>query len=98
MSQLDEDSYVEHHFSYYSALHSLAATPGHENQPAANLPEALGVRYKTFDPESRIMRCFQCHSTGPLVLGAGTFLLLGSLAIRFLLIRIPHVAPGAGAP
>ena len=28
-----------------------------------------------------------------LMLGAGTFLLLGSLAIRFLIIRIPHAFP-----
>jgi hypothetical protein len=82
VSQLDEDSYVEHHFSYYSALHSLAATPGHENQPAANLPEALGVRYKTFDPESRIMRCFQCHSTGPLSLGRKLEIVPAELGVR----------------
>jgi hypothetical protein len=31
----------------------------------------------------------------PLMLGAGTFLLLGSLVIRFLLIRIPHASPWA---
>jgi hypothetical protein len=29
----------------------------------------------------------------PLMLGAGTFLLLGSLAIRFVIVRIPHASP-----
>ena len=30
-----------------------------------------GVMYKTFSPEAEIMRCFRCHSTGPLELGDG---------------------------
>ena len=31
----------------------------------------------------------------PFTLGAGVFTLLGSLVIRFLIIRIPHASPGA---
>jgi hypothetical protein len=69
VSQMNEDWYVEHHFSYYSSTHSLESTPGHHNHQATSLQDALGVLYKTFDPESRIMRCFQCHSTGHLSLG-----------------------------
>jgi Ni/Fe-hydrogenase subunit HybB-like protein len=34
-------------------------------------------------------------SSPPLMLGAGMFLLLGSLVIRFLLIKIPHASPTA---
>ena len=63
VSQLNEDTYLEHHFSYYSATRSLLPTPGHKGVPPS------GVLYPTFDPKSRIMRCFQCHSTGPLTLG-----------------------------
>jgi Ni/Fe-hydrogenase subunit HybB-like protein len=33
----------------------------------------------------------------PLMLGAGMFILLGSLVIRFLLIRVPHASPSARA-
>lgn len=66
VSQLDEDRYVEHHLSYYSASGALAATPGHRNTRAANPQEAFGVLYPTFAPDSSILRCFQCHSTGPL--------------------------------
>jgi hypothetical protein len=70
VSQFDEDSYVEHHFSYYSQPKSLEVTPGHQEGAAKALPDALGVMYKTFDPDPKIMRCFECHSTGPLSLGA----------------------------
>lgn len=35
----------------------MALTPGHSS--------STGVRYRTFDPEAAILRCFQCHSTGP---------------------------------
>jgi hypothetical protein len=31
--------------------------------------------------------------SSPLMLGAGILILLGSLVIRFLIIRIPHVSP-----
>jgi tetratricopeptide (TPR) repeat protein len=37
-------------------------TPGH-GSPA-------DVRYRTFDPEATVLKCFRCHSTGPLSLGA----------------------------
>ena len=69
VSQLDEDTYLECHFSYYATTRSLLPTPGHSSAQAVNLADASGVMYPTFDPESRIMRCFQCHSTGPLSLG-----------------------------
>ena len=41
----------------------MALTPGHRT-PA-------GERYRIFDPTAGILRCFQCHSTGPLRLAAG---------------------------
>ncbi|MEX2261349.1 MAG: cytochrome c3 family protein [Bryobacteraceae bacterium] len=63
VSQLDEDHYVEHGLSWYAASKSMALTPGHRT--------ASGERYRTFDPSAAILRCFQCHSTGPLRLTEG---------------------------
>ena len=82
VSQVDEDRYVEHHLSYYAALQGLAPTPGHQGSRAANAEEALGVYYETFDPQPKIMRCFQCHSTGPLALGPNLSLEPRELGIR----------------
>ena len=62
VSQLDEDYYLEHGLSWYARTKSMALTPGHSGTE--------GKRYRTFDPGSAILRCFQCHSTGPLRLGA----------------------------
>jgi tetratricopeptide (TPR) repeat protein len=63
VSQADQDSYLEHGLSYYAATKSMALTPGHTS--------AAGMRYRTFDPVASVLRCFRCHSTGPLRLGAG---------------------------
>ena len=41
----------------------MALTPGHRS--------AAGERYRTFDPGAAILKCFQCHSTGPLQLADG---------------------------
>jgi hypothetical protein len=61
VSQLDEDTYLEHGLSLFTATGKLDFTPGHRS--------TAGVRYATFDPEPRILRCFSCHSTGSLSLG-----------------------------
>ena len=82
VSQLDQDWYIEHHFSYYSASRSLEATPGHRDQLPASLREAPGIGYRTFDPDPKIMRCFRCHSTGRLSLGPNFELLPGELGVR----------------
>jgi hypothetical protein len=63
VSPADEDHYIEHGLTYYAASRSLKITPGHKND--------AGERYRTFDPDASILRCFQCHSTGPLKLSAG---------------------------
>jgi predicted CXXCH cytochrome family protein len=62
VDQVDDDHYVERGLSYYSATKSMSLTPGHRSR--------AGERYRTFDPASGILRCFQCHSTGPLRLAA----------------------------
>ena len=63
VSQFDRDSYVEHGRSYYPGRKALGITPGHAN--------SQDRRYRTFDPLATALRCFRCHSTGPLKLGAG---------------------------
>ena len=69
VSQVDEDSYLEHYFTYYPAARALDATPGHGGLEPKTPRAGMGVLYKTFDPDPKIMRCFRCHSTGPLSLG-----------------------------
>ncbi len=82
VGQVDESRYVEHHFSYYSATGSLGTTPGHRDVPARGAEDALGVYYETFGPQPAVMRCFQCHSTGPLGLGDGYSLRPRELGVR----------------
>ena len=39
----------------------MGLTPGHDT--------AEDIHYRTFDPDATSLRCFRCHSTGPLSLG-----------------------------
>jgi hypothetical protein len=82
VSQLDEDTYVEHRLSFYSRANGLDVTPGHAASAKPTYPDAVGVVYKTFDPETKIMRCFQCHSTGRLTLGPHMELIPAELGVR----------------
>jgi len=52
----------------------MALTPGHSN--------ANGALYRTFDPGSQILRCFQCHSTGPLRLAANNKIQVSEAGVR----------------
>lgn len=63
VSQTGEDSLVEHGLSYYGATKSLGLTPGHDT--------SADRVYRTFDPVATELRCFRCHSTGPVTLAAG---------------------------
>ena len=60
VSKLDDQFYLEHGQSDFKGV--KAKTPGHVN--------TNGVKYRITDPGSQIMKCFQCHSTGPLKLTA----------------------------
>src|SRR4051794_15284860 len=60
VSQTGEETIAEHGLSYYSAPKSLALTPGHTTDTA--------LEYRTFDAKESALRCFRCHSTGPLTL------------------------------
>ena len=63
VSQKDAETIVEHGLTYYAATKSLGITPGHET--------ATDTAYRTFDPVGTALRCFRCHSTGPVNLLAG---------------------------
>jgi len=82
VSQVDEDWYVEHHFSFYAAIGGLEATPGHQGVLPGEARGAVGVLYRTFDPEPKIMACFQCHSTGRLRLGPKMEIQPGEFGVR----------------
>jgi len=60
VSKINEDHYVEHRLTYYTKTKAMGVTPGHDGKPDP------GVLYRVFSPGSEILRCFQCHSTGPL--------------------------------
>ena len=82
VGQVDEHRYVEHHFSFYSTTGKHGTTPGHSEGPARGAEAALGVYYETFGPKPSVMRCFQCHSTGPLALGEAFSLQPRELGVR----------------
>jgi tetratricopeptide (TPR) repeat protein len=63
ISQTGEETIAEHGLSYYAATKSLAFTPGHTS--------SADIVYRTFDPIATALRCFRCHSTGPVTLAAG---------------------------
>ena len=56
--RLDPEYYLEEGESWYRALGGYSRTPGHLT--------SAGVRDRIFDPSAAILRCFACHSTGPL--------------------------------
>ncbi|HEX3878751.1 MAG TPA: multiheme c-type cytochrome, partial [Bryobacteraceae bacterium] len=61
------DGYVEKGRSYFSRTHAFGDTPGHAN--GADLP------YPTLAAGASVARCFRCHSTGALRLGANSEIL-----------------------
>ena len=63
VSQTGEETIAEHGLSYYAATKSLGPTPGHA--------DSNDLVYRTFDPVGTALRCFRCHSTGPVTLEAG---------------------------
>ena len=59
-SQTGEETIAEHGLSYYAATKALGVTPGHTS--------SADVVYRTFHPVASALRCFRCHSTGPVTL------------------------------
>ncbi len=82
VSRLDDDWYLEHHLSYYTKMGRPSLTPGHQSSEPEDLGQALGVRYKTFSAGAEILRCFRCHSTGPLALAEGFAIEPAELGVR----------------
>jgi tetratricopeptide (TPR) repeat protein len=74
VSQTGEETIAEHGLSYYAATKALAVTPGH--------PSSADVVYRTFHPVATALRCFRCHSTGPVMLGAKFQVLPSELGVR----------------
>jgi hypothetical protein len=62
VSRADAENYLELGQSWYRRINGLALTPGHQN--------TAGVRYRIFDPSAAVLRCFSCHSTGPIDVNA----------------------------
>src|SRR5260221_9656936 len=74
VSQADRDAYTEHGLSYYPATKSMAPTPGHS--------KGEDLRFRNFDSTATALRCFQCHSTGTLALGAANDIAPSELGVR----------------
>ncbi|MCU1330468.1 MAG: Tetratricopeptide 4 [Bryobacterales bacterium] len=74
VTQKDEESVIEHALTYYSATKTMGLTPGHAHQS--------DDVYRTFDPVGTALRCFRCHSTGPVSLAAGYKIQPGELGVR----------------
>ena len=74
MKRADPENYIEMGQSWYRKIGGLALTPGHQN--------TRGVLYRIFDPSAAIMRCFSCHSTGPLTLASDNTIVPHELGVR----------------
>jgi len=72
--RLDSESYVEESQTWYRVLGGFARTPGH--------PGDAGVRDRIFDPSAAILRCFACHSTGPLRISGDQTIMPTELGVR----------------
>lgn len=74
VTRVDAATYLEEGRSWYRRLDGYARTPG-----AAS---GAGTRYRLFDPDAGILRCFSCHSTGPLDLAADEAILPHETGVR----------------
>ncbi len=60
VSKVAPEDYVELGESWFRSLNGFALTPGH--------PTSVGQHYPLYEAGANILRCFACHSTGPLTL------------------------------
>jgi hypothetical protein len=74
VSRVDRENYREHGETWYRSLDGYGVTPGHRS--------LAGVTSRIFDPAARILRCFACHSTGPLTLGEDDRIVPHELGVR----------------
>ena len=69
VSRLDSQSYLENYLSWYPSLQDFGPTPGQTGLRSNTLDLASGYTYRSVDPVSGIIKCFECHSTGPVRTG-----------------------------
>jgi hypothetical protein len=74
VSRLNAETYVEQDETWYRRLNGIGRTPGHSTPG--------GIQHRIFDPEAGILRCFSCHSTGPLTVSADQIITPHELGIR----------------
>ncbi len=74
VDQTGEDTIAEHGLSYYTATKSMGITPGHS--------DTTDIVYRTFDSLGTALRCFRCHSTGPVTLAADYKVAPSELGVR----------------
>ena len=82
VTKVNQDLYVEHYSSYFSATHQWGPTPGQAELQPTTVPLAAGVLYKISDPDAGIKGCFECHSTGPVSFAVDGTAQLGELGVR----------------
>ena len=80
VSQADESRYVEHHFSYYSGPDVYARRPA--NAPGGRPRPGRRPALPHLSPQTEIMSCFRCHTTGPLELGDNYSIRPSQLGVR----------------
>src|ERR1035438_2545735 len=74
VSRVDRQSYQEHGETWYRSLNGYGTTPGHAGR--------AGMQFRIFEPSARVLRCFACHSTGPLTLDANDRIVPHELGVR----------------
>lgn len=74
VTRLNAEYYLEEAQTWYRALDGLGHTPGHVS--------ANGIRERIFDPSATILRCFACHSTGPLEVSEQRGIVPNELGVR----------------
>jgi Cytochrome c554 and c-prime len=74
VSRLNTETYLERDETWYRKLNGIGRTPGHTTNG--------GTELRIFDPEAGILRCFSCHSTGPLTVSAGQMITPHELGVR----------------
>jgi len=65
VTKVNQDWYVEHYSTYYSAVHSWGPTPGQSAIRPTSLATAAGLLYNTTAPDTGIAGCFECYCIGP---------------------------------
>jgi hypothetical protein len=74
VSRRDSEHYVELGETWFRKINGFALTPGHRDR--------AGVSYRIFDPSAAILRCFACHSTGPLSFDASEWIIPHEPGVR----------------